>query len=312
MAEDIKDIFKRLEKKEEKPLEEKKETKLPTEEKPTIDVEKAQEIGEKLVEDAQESTDKVIEEAQKTDTKETEKSVEETQEKVDKTESKPEEEVKSVSVGKTHPPETVTKEEITEDVKQQPAKSIKSLFATGKRENEEFDLSPARPNPKHIITIYGLKGAGKTSLGFTFPVTHGCLSFDNKSLPIAEQMGKGNQIVVFNGVRYLDMSSPDAYLESSNRSWRYLNKLLDTIHNGKDEKGVYDEAKDTRPDWMVVDGGETFQKIAEMVMRYHNNLQPFQGITNKNIWKERRMYIDQLLRKCRQIQKGCNLDYLYQ
>ena len=151
---------------------------------------------------------------------------------------------------------------------------------------EEFDLSPAQPGGKHIIMIFGLKGGGKTSLAFSFPETHGCISFDNKSLPIAEQTGKNEKIFVFDGSRYMDKTSAEAWLESADKTWRYLNKLLDSI------------PKDKIPDWMVVDGGEIFHQVAEMVMRYRNNLMPFQGISNKNIWKERRMYIDQLLRKC--------------
>lgn len=188
-----------------------------------------------------------------------------------------------------------------ESIKKEPeTQSLSSLF-TGKSD-DDFDLSPSRGNPKHIITVFGLKGAGKSSFSFTFPESHGCLSFDNKSLPISEQMDKRDKIVVFNGARYLDKSSPDAYLESASRSWRYLNKILDTIHDGKvkDSEGnmIYDESMDSRPDWMVVDGGEIFQQMAEMVMRYNNNLQPYQGMANLNLWKERNMYIDQLLLKC--------------
>ena len=210
-------------------------------------------------------------------------------------------EVKTEDTKEPEPTPEPVKKDVKETIQDKPKeKTLGELF--GSASDSDFDLSPAQPNPKHIITVFGLKGAGKTSFSFSFPESHGCLSFDNKSLPISEQMDKKDHIVVFNGARYLDKSSPDAYLSSSNRSWRYLNKILDTIHEGKvkDAKGnmVYDESKDTRPDWMVVDGGEIFQQIAEMVMRYNNNLQPYQGMSNLNLWKERNMYIDQLLLKC--------------
>ena len=57
------------------------------------------------------------------------------------------------------------------------------------------------------------------------------------------------------------------------------------------------------PDWIVIDGIEIFQKIAEMVMRQRNNLLPYQGIANLNLWKERNSIIEELHRLCLNIAK---------
>ena len=239
------------------------------------------------------------EETESTESKEEVKEPEE-KETETKTEEKPAEEEKKEQEPEKEPE---TKEEKKEEPKkEEPKKEDKTTdlpflkkktpstneVPVAKKKDDEFDLSPASPNPKHIILVYGLKGSGKTTLSFSFPKTHQCLCFDNKAVAIAEQTDKKDSILVFDGSRYMDETSPDNMLESSDRTWRYINKLLDTIEEP--------------PDWIMVDGGELFHTTAEMIMRYRNNLMPFQGIQNRNLWKERRMYIDQLLRKC--IQKS--------
>lgn len=143
---------------------------------------------------------------------------------------------------------------------------------------EEFDYSEDKGTGKLVVTIYGLKGHGKTFLAFSFPGKIDCLSFDKKSLPIKKQL-KNNNIRVYDAVRYIDKSSPEAWLESADKSFIYLNNLIDRLDN---------------PDWIIIDGSEIFQRICEMTMRYRNNLMPFQGIANRNLWKERRLYISQI------------------
>ena len=160
----------------------------------------------------------------------------------------------------------------------------------------EFDYSPELPESKHIVLIYGLKGSGKTSLAFSFPGTHACISFDKKSTSIKENLSEADKkrITIFSGIKHYNKSSPETWLISSSLSWKYLQGLVTS--------GILKEIKE-RPDWLVVDGGEVFEEMAEMVMRYNNQLQPFQGVTNRNIWKERRMYIDQFFNMCLDLSK---------
>ena len=88
------------------------------------------------------------------------------------------------------------------------------------------------------------------------------------------------RIVVMDGLRYMDYSSPEAWLISSEITLRYIQKL-------------FEEAKKFDPDWIVIDGSEEYVKICEMVMRYRNNLSMTQGV-QWTLWKERRLYIKNL------------------
>jgi len=149
----------------------------------------------------------------------------------------------------------------------------------------KFDFEEAKGTGKIVVMDYGLKGHGKTYFAFSFPGKIVCLSFDRKSLAVKQQCFKGDdRIKVFDAIKYLDQTTPERYLESAELTFRYVNWLLD-------------KAKELEPDWIVIDGSEIFQRICEMTMRYRNNLMPFQGIANRNLWKERRMYISQVHNK---------------
>jgi hypothetical protein len=151
---------------------------------------------------------------------------------------------------------------------------------------ERFDFTEAESPGKEVYMIYGLKGEGKTALAFSFPGKIACLSFDRKSVLVKDKLyrHRAHEIKVYDAVKYLDSSSPEKLLESSEKTFRYINALLDRIEEWK-------------PDWVVIDGSEILQTVCEMTMRYRNNLMPFQGIANRNLWKERRMYIRQIHHK---------------
>lgn len=166
---------------------------------------------------------------------------------------------------------------------------------------KKYDFSPAKKTGKHCVVIYGLKGAGKTYLSLSTPGTHFALTFDNKTQSVAGEMDNPERIVVYDGVKYYDRSSPDTWIESAEDSWIYIQGVLDGLEHGflEDEKGNILE----RPDWILVDGGEIVHTMLEMVMRGRNSLMPFQGIQNRNVWKERRMYIGELFKRCMQTSK---------
>lgn len=157
--------------------------------------------------------------------------------------------------------------------------------------SEEAELAEAKGTAKNNFMVYGQKGAGKTFLSFSFSGKIVCLSFDKKSLPIKQHsFDNDNRIRVFDAVALMDYSSPEAWTESADRSFKRLNILLDKI-------------AEQEPDWIVIDGSEILQQICEMTMRYRNNLMCFQGISNRNLWKERRLYIRQIHNKCFDIAK---------
>lgn len=191
------------------------------------------------------------------------------------------------------PPEEPTPSKPKEESSPSPPSEIPDKY-------KKFDFSPAKKSAKHCIVVYGLKGAGKTWLSLSTPGTHFALTFDNRTQAVAGEMKEKN-IEVFDGVKYYNRSSADKWLESAEDSWVYIEGILEALDSGwlEDDEGSVIE----RPDWILVDGGEIVHTMLEMVMRGRNSLMPFQGISNQNIWKERRMYIGQLFQKCMQIAK---------
>jgi len=262
MADELDNIFDTFAKK--KP-EEKKEEPPKTEDKPEIKEVPKEQMSEELV---------------KQDEKDAPEEREIKPEQKPSPETKVEEKKEETKIEKKEEPIPVKEEKIPET----PSTTQDTAIPSPVKKSGEYDFSPAQPEEKHIIMIYGLKGAGKTSLSFSFPKSHNCVSFDKKATSIKEASTNKDHITVFDGARYFDKSSPNNWLNSSEKSWKYLNGLINQVTEF--------------PDWFDIDGGDVFHKMAEMVMRGRNNLMPFQGISNLNVWKERNMYIDQLLAMC--------------
>lgn len=272
--------------KEEKPTEPKKEEPTPkVEEKPEASEEDF--FGEGEEETKEEAVEAPPIEVKKEEAKEepTEKPKEKpTEPKKEAPEEKDEffgeeaeAEEKPLETSKAESDEFFGEEEATEEA------PIKVEKPKPQATEEKFDVSDAKSTAKIVFMVYGLKGDGKTFLTFSFPGTIFCLSFDRKSLPIKEKDFKNDpRITVKDSIRYLDKSSSEGYLESCDKTFRYVNYLLST------------EATKSMPDWIMVDGSDIFSKICEMTMRYRNNLMPFQGIKNRNLWKERNLYVSQI------------------
>ncbi len=165
---------------------------------------------------------------------------------------------------------------------------IKALQKLEVNFDEEEDLE----EKKKIFSVFGLKNDGKTAICYGIPEEGSkimVLSFDNKSsrpkdLPFIQA---GNlTIKVFNAIKHLDKSTPDTYQATSEVTLMYVLQLID-------------QAKDKfAPDYIVVDATEVMSQIAEQVMRIRNNLRPYQGITNLNVWKERKQYLDDIHMQC--------------
>jgi hypothetical protein len=144
---------------------------------------------------------------------------------------------------------------------------------------------------KIAIMVYGVKGEGKSSiaLGTVTATPAGekptviAISLDRQTAPIKRRVYQNdNRIKVFDVIGEVNYSSPAQYLSSSEEAFNYIQGL------------IRDVIKPICPDFIVIDGSEIMQKICEMVMRSRNNLMPFQGISNLNLWKERQMYLRQI------------------
>jgi len=158
----------------------------------------------------------------------------------------------------------------------------------------EYDLSPEAPSELRYFTIFGGKNSSKTTLALSFPGKIAVLSFDHKTVPSWITMFNADpRIVIYDAIRYIDYSSPEATLVSSEITFRYINAILDKIKAVKE---------DDRPDWIVIDGLEEYTKISEDVMRHRNGLGWTQGV-EWQYWKSRKLYVKQLFLRVASIVK---------
>lgn len=159
---------------------------------------------------------------------------------------------------------------------------------------KEFDLSPEKPSTLKYITIFGGKNSSKTTTALSFPGKIVALSFDHKTVPTWISMFNADpRITIYDAIRYMDYSSPDASLISAEFTFRYIYTILEAIKT---------KGEPEFPDWIVIDGLEEYLKIAENVMRWRNGLKMTQGV-EWMYWKDRRLYIKQLFLKLASIVK---------
>jgi hypothetical protein len=152
-----------------------------------------------------------------------------------------------------------------------------------------FDLSPDNSRGKLVVAIHGEKGSGKTTAGFIittgriggFPAGKtNVISFDNKSKITADQYFPNDGITVWNGKLHY-REDPALCTKSGIISYKYIQKLIQSW-------------KASPPDWIVFDGFTIMAVILEMAMRFKHNLQPSEGIANRNVWKDRARFVQDL------------------
>jgi hypothetical protein len=153
----------------------------------------------------------------------------------------------------------------------------------------QFDFSPDISRGKLVITSHGEKGAGKT-YGI-FLITTGrvggfpsgktnVISFDNKTKITKEQWFNDDDITVWNGKEHY-REDPTLCTRSGMISYKYIQKLIQSW-------------KASPPDWIVFDGFTIMALIFEMAMRFKHGLQPSEGIANRNVWKDRARFVQDI------------------
>lgn len=150
-----------------------------------------------------------------------------------------------------------------------------------------FDTSPDTTKGKTIVTLYGNKGASKTTTGFLLSQGFlglpggktAAISFDDKTKITKEQLFPNENITVYDGKRYFD-EDPKKITISGYISYKYLMQILYSI--------------DYEPDWIIFDGLTILSLMLEQAMRFMNNLRPTQGVANLNVWKDRKFMLQAL------------------
>jgi hypothetical protein len=159
---------------------------------------------------------------------------------------------------------------------------------------KEYDMEPEKPTSLKYLTIFGGKNSGKTVVALSFPGKMVALSFDHKTVPTwVDMFNSDPRITIYDAIRYMDYSSPDASLISSEICFRYIFSILDMIKS---------KGPEAYPDWILIDGLEEYMKIAENVMRWRNGIKMTQGV-EWMFWKDRRLYTKQLFLKLAMIVK---------
>jgi len=164
--------------------------------------------------------------------------------------------------------------------------TLKELIKQYKEEYgiETYDYTfGSKEEGKIVLLIYGNKGEGKSTAAFSLPGKKLVLNFDRKADRTKENMFSGDESIdIFDAMRYLKENFED-FIPTSVLTYDYIKSFLADL-----EEGEYD--------WIIFDGSEVEMQICEMVMRGHNGKMPFEGIENRNLWKERKLYARQLHR----------------
>lgn len=135
------------------------------------------------------------------------------------------------------------------------------------------ELGEDTSTQKEVWTIYGDKGTGKTTFACGFHGTKGIISYDQKTRRIKERMYAGDDSIhVFDGAKFYRGIPKEELPKYGAKSIAYIVELLNRM---------------PEVDWVVHDGLEGLIEMAEMAMRYNNNLGTFSGV-DFQYWKDRK------------------------
>ena len=158
---------------------------------------------------------------------------------------------------------------------------------------EEFKkMRPASAGKNFSFMIYDGKGTGKTVLALSLPGRIFAVSMDQQTAIIHQDFFNSDpRIVVWDGIEFFNSKDPTTKLETAVKTMEYINWLLEN------------SCKEFAPDWILIDGTERLNHVCEMAMRAQENLMPYEGPKNLNVWKSRNDKVNNIVQRATQLAK---------
>lgn len=138
--------------------------------------------------------------------------------------------------------------------------------------------------------IYGEKSDGKTSFAMSFPGNILVLQFDEKAGVVWKEDFDGDpRISIIDITKILRSDDPILYLQTSTLALGYIEQVLDSF-------------RDQNIDWVLIDGFESYASMAEMAMRFDQNIRYAEGVPQQT-WKVRTLFMTQFHKRCLNVGK---------
>ncbi len=149
-----------------------------------------------------------------------------------------------------------------------------------------FSFEEAVSTGKDIVTVYGPKGAGKTTGILGLSGKKYIISFDGKTQRIKDTIYQHDaNVVVLDGRAYFPDMDKKTLPAEGDKTIAYLEYLIDQIKERGDAQ------------WIIFDYVPKLSKIAEMKMRKDNNLGATEGFANRSLWEDRNIIMRKLMRR---------------
>lgn len=165
---------------------------------------------------------------------------------------------------------------------------------------------------KPIFFIYGGKGVGKTTAALTTPGTIDCISYDGMSMDIKLQLVKQNpenedRIRIFD-IGVIELLKADDSISTTGETSTQAGVSDDPIlkHGVMGYKYTEMILQESTADWIIFDGVDYLVNYAEMKMRMEEQIAPYEGFKNLNLWKKRNQLLRSILTLASQ-KAGCGV-----
>lgn len=137
------------------------------------------------------------------------------------------------------------------------------------------------------LCSFGDKGAGKTTTAMSVSGNVLAITFENRAnltLPWSKFFKYNPRFQIFSFAEHIDRTHKGTYRDTSNESYLQIVNLMNRAR-----------ALEQKFDWVIIDGLQAGQKLAEQRMRSVNNEGAFSRFKNLSLWGERSMYFENVV-----------------